>query len=69
MGAAPDRTLFVGNLESRVREEILYELFLQEGSSCHYLSLCQIDILEVEHISGGNADSVTKILVHSFLLY
>ena len=24
-----DRTLFVGNLESRVREEILYELFLQ----------------------------------------
>ncbi|XP_044858076.1 splicing regulator RBM11 isoform X2 [Mauremys mutica] len=27
----PDRTLFVGNLESRVREEILYELFLQAG--------------------------------------
>ncbi|XP_037233759.1 multidrug resistance-associated protein 1-like isoform X2 [Falco rusticolus] len=26
-----DRTLFVGNLESRVREEILYELFLQAG--------------------------------------
>lgn len=25
----PDRTLFVGNLESRVKEEILYELFLQ----------------------------------------
>ncbi|KAH0624908.1 hypothetical protein JD844_032809 [Phrynosoma platyrhinos] len=25
----PDRTLFVGNLESRVQEEILYELFLQ----------------------------------------
>lgn len=25
----PDRTLFVGDLESRVREEILYELFLQ----------------------------------------
>lgn len=24
-----DRTLFVGNLEGRVREEILYELFLQ----------------------------------------
>lgn len=24
-----ERTLFVGNLESRVREEILYELFLQ----------------------------------------
>uniref|UniRef100_A0A674IRL0 Splicing regulator RBM11 n=1 Tax=Terrapene triunguis TaxID=2587831 RepID=A0A674IRL0_9SAUR len=32
-GAAlhPDRTLFVGNLENRVREEILYELFLQAG--------------------------------------
>ncbi|XP_015669284.1 splicing regulator RBM11 [Protobothrops mucrosquamatus] len=27
----PDRTLFVGNLESRVKEEILYELFLQAG--------------------------------------
>uniref|UniRef100_A0A8D2L3C2 Splicing regulator RBM11 n=1 Tax=Varanus komodoensis TaxID=61221 RepID=A0A8D2L3C2_VARKO len=27
----PDRTLFVGNLESRVQEEILYELFLQAG--------------------------------------
>uniref|UniRef100_A0A8C8RCU1 Splicing regulator RBM11 n=1 Tax=Pelusios castaneus TaxID=367368 RepID=A0A8C8RCU1_9SAUR len=27
----PDRTLFVGNLEGRVREEILYELFLQAG--------------------------------------
>nr|XP_060626496.1 splicing regulator RBM11 isoform X2 [Anolis sagrei ordinatus] len=27
----PDRTLFVGNLESRVHEEILYELFLQAG--------------------------------------
>uniref|UniRef100_A0A8D0EUT5 Splicing regulator RBM11 n=1 Tax=Strix occidentalis caurina TaxID=311401 RepID=A0A8D0EUT5_STROC len=26
-----DRTLFVGNLECRVREEILYELFLQAG--------------------------------------
>ncbi|XP_074890034.1 splicing regulator RBM11 isoform X1 [Buteo buteo] len=26
-----ERTLFVGNLESRVREEILYELFLQAG--------------------------------------
>ncbi|XP_033926823.1 splicing regulator RBM11 [Melopsittacus undulatus] len=26
-----DQTLFVGNLESRVREEILYELFLQAG--------------------------------------
>ncbi|XP_053166820.1 splicing regulator RBM11 [Hemicordylus capensis] len=26
-----DRTLFVGNLESRVQEEILYELFLQAG--------------------------------------
>ncbi|XP_019380681.1 PREDICTED: splicing regulator RBM11 isoform X1 [Gavialis gangeticus] len=26
-----DRTLFVGNLEGRVREEILYELFLQAG--------------------------------------
>ncbi|KAK9402196.1 splicing regulator RBM11 [Crotalus adamanteus] len=25
----PDRTLFVGNLEGRVKEEILYELFLQ----------------------------------------
>uniref|UniRef100_P57052-3 Isoform 3 of Splicing regulator RBM11 n=1 Tax=Homo sapiens TaxID=9606 RepID=P57052-3 len=24
-----DRTVFVGNLEARVREEILYELFLQ----------------------------------------
>uniref|UniRef100_A0A670HRA4 Splicing regulator RBM11 n=1 Tax=Podarcis muralis TaxID=64176 RepID=A0A670HRA4_PODMU len=34
MGVAadePDRTLFVGNLESRVQEEILYELFLQAG--------------------------------------
>ncbi|KAM6446246.1 splicing regulator RBM11 isoform 3-T3 [Liasis olivaceus] len=30
----PDRTLFVGNLESRVQEEILYELFLQEESTC-----------------------------------
>uniref|UniRef100_A0A8C6YMY9 Splicing regulator RBM11 n=1 Tax=Nothoprocta perdicaria TaxID=30464 RepID=A0A8C6YMY9_NOTPE len=29
--ARPPRTLFVGNLESRVREEILYELFLQAG--------------------------------------
>ncbi|KAM9300691.1 splicing regulator RBM11 [Morus bassanus] len=29
--AEADRTLFVGNLESRVREEILYELFLQAG--------------------------------------
>uniref|UniRef100_A0A8C9FCN9 Splicing regulator RBM11 n=1 Tax=Pavo cristatus TaxID=9049 RepID=A0A8C9FCN9_PAVCR len=29
--SAADRTLFVGNLESRVREEILYELFLQAG--------------------------------------
>uniref|UniRef100_A0A8C7E4L0 Splicing regulator RBM11 n=1 Tax=Naja naja TaxID=35670 RepID=A0A8C7E4L0_NAJNA len=27
----PDRTLFVGNLDSRVKEEILYELFLQAG--------------------------------------
>ncbi|XP_039193168.1 splicing regulator RBM11 [Crotalus tigris] len=27
----PDRTLFVGNLEGRVKEEILYELFLQAG--------------------------------------
>ncbi|XP_032076108.1 splicing regulator RBM11 [Thamnophis elegans] len=27
----PDRTLFVGNLENRVKEEILYELFLQAG--------------------------------------
>ncbi|XP_062983663.1 splicing regulator RBM11 [Elgaria multicarinata webbii] len=27
----PDRTLFVGNLESRVQEEILFELFLQAG--------------------------------------
>ncbi|XP_076799202.1 splicing regulator RBM11 isoform X3 [Arvicanthis niloticus] len=26
-----DRTVFVGNLEARVREEILYELFLQAG--------------------------------------
>ncbi|XP_004711373.1 splicing regulator RBM11 [Echinops telfairi] len=26
-----NRTLFVGNLEARVREEILYELFLQAG--------------------------------------
>nr|XP_027784821.2 splicing regulator RBM11 isoform X1 [Marmota flaviventris] len=26
-----DRTVFVGNLEPRVREEILYELFLQAG--------------------------------------
>ncbi|XP_023356194.1 splicing regulator RBM11 isoform X1 [Sarcophilus harrisii] len=26
-----DRTVFVGNLETRVREEILYELFLQAG--------------------------------------
>ncbi|ELW62272.1 Putative RNA-binding protein 11 [Tupaia chinensis] len=25
-----DRTVFVGNLEARVREEILYELFLQQ---------------------------------------
>nr|XP_020641109.1 splicing regulator RBM11 [Pogona vitticeps] len=30
-GRAVDRTLFVGNLESRVGEEILYELFLQAG--------------------------------------
>ncbi|XP_042314312.1 splicing regulator RBM11, partial [Sceloporus undulatus] len=30
-GEEPDRTLFVGNLESRVQEEILYELFLQAG--------------------------------------
>uniref|UniRef100_A0A8D2N1Y5 RRM domain-containing protein n=2 Tax=Passerellidae TaxID=1729112 RepID=A0A8D2N1Y5_ZONAL len=33
-GAAPaaaEQTLLVGNLESRVREEILYELFLQAG--------------------------------------
>ncbi|XP_064325950.1 splicing regulator RBM11 isoform X2 [Phalacrocorax carbo] len=29
--AEAGRTLFVGNLESRVREEILYELFLQAG--------------------------------------
>uniref|UniRef100_A0A8V5G9B0 Splicing regulator RBM11 n=1 Tax=Melopsittacus undulatus TaxID=13146 RepID=A0A8V5G9B0_MELUD len=29
--AEVDQTLFVGNLESRVREEILYELFLQAG--------------------------------------
>lgn len=28
-----DRTVFVGNLEARVREEILYELFLQVPSS------------------------------------
>ncbi|VTJ83523.1 Hypothetical predicted protein, partial [Marmota monax] len=28
-----DRTVFVGNLEPRVREEILYELFLQVPSS------------------------------------
>uniref|UniRef100_A0A4X2JT76 Splicing regulator RBM11 n=1 Tax=Vombatus ursinus TaxID=29139 RepID=A0A4X2JT76_VOMUR len=28
---AADRTVFVGNLETRVREEILYELFLQAG--------------------------------------
>lgn len=27
-----DRTVFVGNLEARVREEILYELFLQVPS-------------------------------------
>lgn len=27
-----DRTVFVGNLEPRVREEILYELFLQVPS-------------------------------------
>ncbi|XP_060090392.1 splicing regulator RBM11 isoform X2 [Heteronotia binoei] len=27
----PERTLFVGNLEGGVREEILYELFLQAG--------------------------------------
>ncbi|XP_028646336.1 splicing regulator RBM11-like isoform X2 [Erpetoichthys calabaricus] len=26
-----DRTVFVGNLESRVKEEILFELFLQAG--------------------------------------
>uniref|UniRef100_A0A8U8CLY0 Uncharacterized protein n=1 Tax=Geospiza parvula TaxID=87175 RepID=A0A8U8CLY0_GEOPR len=32
-GASPaaEQTLLVGNLESRVREEILYELFLQAG--------------------------------------
>ena len=28
-----DRTVFVGNLEARVREEILYELFLQVQSA------------------------------------
>lgn len=28
-----DRTVFVGNLEARVREEILYELFLQVSSA------------------------------------
>lgn len=28
-----DRTVFVGNLEARVREEILYELFLQVPSA------------------------------------
>ncbi|XP_005988225.1 RNA-binding protein 7 [Latimeria chalumnae] len=33
MGAAPeaDRTLFVGNLDSKVTEELLFELFLQAG--------------------------------------
>ncbi|XP_066476904.1 splicing regulator RBM11 [Tiliqua scincoides] len=30
-GDEADRTLFVGNLDSRVQEEILYELFLQAG--------------------------------------
>nr|KAF6475904.1 RNA binding motif protein 11 [Rousettus aegyptiacus] len=30
-----DRTVFVGNLEARVREEILYELFLQVPGSSH----------------------------------
>ncbi|KAB1283924.1 Splicing regulator RBM11 [Camelus dromedarius] len=31
-----DRTVFVGNLEARVREEILYELFLQHPESVSY---------------------------------
>lgn len=35
---AAEQTLLVGNLESRVREEILFELFLQVADGYPYIS-------------------------------
>lgn len=37
---AAEQTLLVGNLESRVREEILYELFLQVADRFPYIAKC-----------------------------
>uniref|UniRef100_A0A8C9AFM1 RNA binding motif protein 7 n=1 Tax=Prolemur simus TaxID=1328070 RepID=A0A8C9AFM1_PROSS len=51
MGAAAaeaDRTLFVGNLETKVTEELLFELFHQEVVMPHRMSVCHIPSIMLE---------------------
>uniref|UniRef100_A0A8C0M6D2 RNA binding motif protein 7 n=2 Tax=Canis lupus familiaris TaxID=9615 RepID=A0A8C0M6D2_CANLF len=50
MGAAvqEDRTLFVGNLETKVTEELLFELFHQEVAMPHGMSICCIPSIILE---------------------
>uniref|UniRef100_A0ABI7YL08 RRM domain-containing protein n=1 Tax=Felis catus TaxID=9685 RepID=A0ABI7YL08_FELCA len=73
MGAAAaeaDRTLFVGNLETKVTEELLFELFHQEVAMPHRMSVCHIPsiILETQalplHLLAGN---LLHLLLKSFV--
>uniref|UniRef100_A0A2K5MS96 RNA binding motif protein 7 n=2 Tax=Cercopithecinae TaxID=9528 RepID=A0A2K5MS96_CERAT len=51
MGAAAaeaDRTLFVGNLETKVTEELLFELFHQEVVMPRKMSVCHIPSIMLE---------------------
>lgn len=51
MGAAAaeaDRTLFVGNLETKVTEELLFELFHQEVVTPLRMPVCHIPSIMLE---------------------
>ena len=43
-GTDANRTVFVGNLDPLVKEEILYELFLQVGNAPSSNSSCHISV-------------------------
>ncbi|RLW02468.1 hypothetical protein DV515_00007039 [Chloebia gouldiae] len=59
---AAEQTLLVGNLESRVREEILYELFLQVADGCPSTSKCCSNARE-EQFDQWHAGPLTKVMI------
>uniref|UniRef100_A0A8C0C8C2 RNA-binding protein 7 n=1 Tax=Balaenoptera musculus TaxID=9771 RepID=A0A8C0C8C2_BALMU len=48
VAAEADRTLFVGNFETKVTEELLFELFHQEVAVPHRRSVCHIPSIMLE---------------------